>query len=151
MKMSTQRASAAERRGRPRLAVELRCYSSNRRKRWVVAHTVNLSRSGALLQWTDDPEHGPPQPGEELKLDLELPHSRMVQRCLRCQGRVVWVRKQPGSRALVALSIARMSFVTRELPAVVGKYSPVRAPLAPKVKSMGASATGTNYGREDVG
>jgi hypothetical protein len=63
---------------------------------------------------------------------------------------VVWVREQPGELALVALAIAHMSFVIRDLPSEIVKRT-IRARCSPKAKSMAAAAVGTIHLREDIG
>ena len=140
--MSNSPKSPSERRVHARIETELRCYSSNRRKRWLLAQTLNLSRSGALLLWSDDRRNPAPTVGGEVKVDLELPHSRGTRRCLRCRGSVVWVREQDSGRMLVALAIGHMSFVTRDLPTEVARRAAGRAARPAKAKVMAAGGGG---------
>ncbi len=98
-----------ERRGHPRLALNLLCHLSapGTKAARLSAWTVNISRSGVLLK-LDGP--GPwgdlPRVGAAVRLDVELP----THRYLRCHGRVVRVQSAESEPPRLALSVRRMEF-----------------------------------------
>jgi hypothetical protein len=106
-------SSSFERRANPRVSVALLCYGSAN-SRIAIARTVNISREGVLLAWRTTAAVAAPSLGDSLTVDLALPASSLVQRCIRCRGRVVRVQLAEGEDALVAVAITQMEFRDRE-------------------------------------
>lgn len=98
-----------ERRGHPRLALDLVCQLQSRSlKHWKSAgRTINISRSGVLLRLEPAPGSSPMPPlGSQLCVDIELPTRRL----LRCHGRLVRLTDSQREGALLAVAIQRMEF-----------------------------------------
>ncbi|MGC8794450.1 MAG: PilZ domain-containing protein [Bryobacteraceae bacterium] len=102
-----------ERRGHPRLALELACHlHSPANKSWKASgRTVNISRSGVLLKLQAPVSaHLVPALGSPLRVDIELPTKRL----LRCHGRLVRMVDSATDGPVLAMAIQRMEF--RESP-----------------------------------
>ena len=97
-----------ERRGHPRLPLELVCHLHSRNaKSWkALGRTVNVSRSGVLVRLQTAGEHAVPALGSAIRVDIELPTRRL----LRCHGRLVRVVNCEREGPLMALSVQRMEF-----------------------------------------
>ncbi len=107
--MSNPMRRGIERRGRPRLPLELTCYLHSRSlKHWKIAgRTVNISRSGVLVRLkTTAVTQLPPPPGSHLCVDIELPTGRL----LRCHGRLVRMTECRSDGTMLAAAIERMEF-----------------------------------------
>jgi hypothetical protein len=100
-----------DRRGKARLEVELKCVVKSMRYDWarVPVRTVNLSRSGVLLDWPLSMGQPNPKIGEMLRLDILLPAPpEFGERSISCEGMVV--RVDVKEKALsVAMKIRRFS------------------------------------------
>lgn len=107
--MSNPLSPGIERRGHPRLALNLVCHLHARTPaHWKASgRTINISRSGVLLR-LESPAGGASAPplGSQLCVDIELPTRRL----LRCHGRVVRLTDSHREGALLAIAIRRMEF-----------------------------------------
>ncbi len=109
-RVSSPAVSLIERRSHLRVGVELRCYTTGASP-LLVGLTVNISRTGLLVRWQVGKGHSqPPQVGDSLKLDLELPASSVGRKCIRCRGRVVRVSVADRRLPLIAVAVAQMEF-----------------------------------------
>jgi len=97
-----------ERRGHPRLPLDLICHVHSRNaKPWKASgRTVNVSRSGVLVRLQTVAGELVPALGSALRVDIELPTRRL----LRCHGRLVRIVNSEREGPLMALSIQRMEF-----------------------------------------
>lgn len=98
-----------ERRGHPRLALELPCHLHpvSAGTGQLAGRTLNISRNGVLLVLDRARTSGQlPAVGDRVRLDLDLPTHRL----LRCHGRVARVEAGGKQAPRVALSVARMEF-----------------------------------------
>jgi c-di-GMP-binding flagellar brake protein YcgR len=101
------------RRENPRIDVRLKCHmaASGAPGNSFVGETQNISRSGILMLWQGRNGCAPPQTGDLLTLDIELPaHHDFSRKCIHCQGTVVRVTAADGDTARVALSVNYMKF-----------------------------------------
>lgn len=107
--MSNPMRREIERRGHPRLPLDLTCYLHSRGlKHWkITGRTVNISRSGVLIRLeTTAVTQLPPPPGSHLCVDIELPTGRV----LRCHGRLVRMTECRSDGTVLAAAIERMEF-----------------------------------------
>ncbi len=107
--MSSPLYPGIERRGHPRLALDLICHlQSCTTTHWKAAgRTVNISRSGVLVELERArTAPSPPPLGSRLRVDIELP----ARRILRCRGRLVRVVDSQGNGTLLAVAVERMEF-----------------------------------------
>jgi len=100
-----------ERRDKARLEIQLGCIVRTRRKRpsKLIADTVNLSRSGVLLNWPAGDGPDKPQIGEIIDLDILLSTPpEFGERSISCHAVVVRVEAN-AAQYLVAAKIRRFS------------------------------------------
>src|SRR6186713_1312628 len=99
-----------DRRKSARLEIQLSARFALRRIEgyWFTGHTLNMSRSGVLVEAADPGIEI--EPTDEVDLELDLAEIDGAQpRCLRCSGIVVRTADN-GGRKYFALAIRRMDF-----------------------------------------
>ena len=101
------------RRESPRIEIQLRCHVTSPAL-WLrsTLNTENISRSGLLIAWQGGTEPLPlPSLGQILTLELELPANHgFGQKCIHCQGTVLWAMDSGRGYPLVALRVIYMDF-----------------------------------------
>ncbi|HZT29911.1 MAG TPA: PilZ domain-containing protein [Bryobacteraceae bacterium] len=102
-----------ERRDHSRVEAELPCRArfSKGGPPAAMGTTVNISRTGMLIQFQAMAGNAAPEKGEFLSIELELPkHRAFERRCLCCEGRVVRVSQEAGRGVRVAIRVSHMEF-----------------------------------------
>ncbi len=106
----------------PRIDIRLQCRISSPGMRGSNGMlTENISRSGILVAWNAGPEAEPPEVGQLLTVEIELPANHgFGRKCIHCQAVVVRVSQPEGQCPRVALSVNYMKFraYSEKMPAL---------------------------------
>jgi hypothetical protein len=93
--------------------VQLKCHVAPMKK-WpqgLTGVTENISRNGVLVSCADGYTGEPPQVGEVVTVEIELPENPVFGRkCIHCQATVVRVSREEGQPFHVAFSVNQMKF-----------------------------------------
>ncbi len=91
----------------------------------LAAVTLNISRTGLFVRLLSPlPAQDPPQPGQLVEVNVELPEPANRKRCLHCEG--VIVRLEGRESPALAVRVRRMEF--RGRTSVPGRGFPTELP-----------------------